>query len=103
MAVGQEQAHHLLYGRQTGRFSIPGARSRVRVSDPYRAAADRRQGRGCAAVGCGPLWPGILLLDLAQGVIAGESWLGQGPAPVAESLPDLGWLRTTSLLPQIRA
>ena len=85
VAVGPEQAHDLLHRREAGRLPRAGARPRLALPHPHRAAADRRARRGRPALRRGTLRPGVLLLHLAHGALAGQPRPGQGPAPLAQS------------------
>ena len=49
VAVGPQEAHGLLHGREARRLPQPGARSRLAVPDAHRAEADRRARRGRSA------------------------------------------------------
>ena len=55
------------------------------VPHPHRAAADRRARRGRAARRRRTLRPGVLLLLLAHGALAGQPRPRQGPASLAQS------------------
>ena len=103
VAVGPEQAHDLLHRREAGRLPRAGARPRLHLPHPHRAAADRRPRRGGPALRRRALRPGVLLLLLAHRAVAGQPRARQGPAPLAQPDPDLRRLRPAALLPQVRA
>ena len=103
MAVGPPQAHHLFHRRTARRFPRAGARSRGRVPHAHRAQADRRARRGQAPERHRPLRTRVLLRVLAAGAAAGEPAGGEGPAPLAQPVADLGRVRTPHVLSALRA
>src|SRR5215203_464018 len=103
MAVGSQQAHHLLHRRQTRRFSCPRPVSRLSVSYPDRAQADWRTGRSSQVIGRRSLRAGVLLFYVAEGAITGKSRAGEGSASVVEPVADLRRLRSPPLLSEVRA
>ena len=103
VAVGPEQAHHLLHRREAGRLPRAGARPGFALPHPHRAAADRRPRRGRPALRRRPVRPRVLLQLLAHRAVARQPRPRQGPAPLAQSQPDLRRVRPPALLPQVRA
>ena len=103
VAVGPEEVDRLLHRRETGGLPRPGARPRRDAPRPHRPPPDRGPRRSGAAQRGGPLWEGILLLELAHHARAGEPGARQGPASLAQSGPDLRRMRPAALLPQVRA
>ena len=90
VAVGPEQAHDLLHRRAAGGLPVAGSGSGCAVPHPHRAAPDRRARRSGPPRRRGTLRTRVLLLDLAHRAVTGQSGARQGPAPLAQPVPDLG-------------
>ena len=103
VAVGPQEAHGLLHGREARRLPEPRARAGVAVPHPHRAAADRGARRGRAARRHRALRAAPLLGQLPHRAAPDRAADRQGPAPQPEPLPDLGTVRPPPLLPALRA
>ncbi|CAA9302962.1 MAG: Stage 0 sporulation protein YaaT, partial [uncultured Gemmatimonadaceae bacterium] len=103
VAVGPQEGHVLLHGREARRLPAARARPGGDVPRAHRAQADRGPRRGQAPRRHRPVRPPVLLGRLAPRAAPGEPRRRQGPASLAQPVADLGRVRAPDVLPPLRA